>query len=87
MPKNASPVCGEKHFSLDGCHFVCTVTQVGADLFQPHVRYEAGLPDTEPTDLQDDVAPYRTLAEAWRHAEQQATRWTHDQQANRTGRM
>lgn len=74
-------------FIYGGCRFVCQVEQVSDEAFQPHVRYESGMPGIDSTALQDDTAPYRTKLEASRHAQQQAIRWVHDRQGDGTGRF
>lgn len=77
----------ETTFIYQGFQFICGVDPVGPELFQPRVMYESGLPGVAATPLQDDAAPYRTMAEAQRHAEQQAIRWVHDRQGDSAGRM
>jgi hypothetical protein len=74
-------------FIYRGCRFICAVEQIDADFFQPHVQYESGISHLEAKALQDDTAPYRTIAEARRHAQQQAVRWVHDQQGSGIGQM
>ena len=74
-------------FIYSGCRFVCEVEHVSAEAFQPHVRYESGMPGIDSMALQDDAAPYRTTLEAMRHAQQQAIRWVHDHQGDGTGRF
>lgn len=74
-------------FIYSGCRFVCEVECVSDAVFQPHVRYESGMPGIDAMALQDDTAPYRTSAEALRHALQQAVRWVHDHKGDGTGRF
>jgi hypothetical protein len=77
----------EMPFIYGGCRFVCQVEHVLDDAFQPHVRYESGMPGVAATALQDDTQPYTTMAEASRHAQQQAIRWVHDHQGDGAGRF
>ena len=74
-------------FIYSECQFVYLVEHISDEAFQPHVRYESGMPGIDSTTLQDDTAPYRTVAEAMRHAQQQAIRWVHDHQGDGTGRF
>lgn len=74
-------------FIYSSCRFACQVERLSDEAFQPHVRYESGMPGIGATALQDDTAPYRTQAEALRHAQQQAIRWVHDHQGDGTGRF
>jgi hypothetical protein len=74
-------------FIYRGCRFICAVECIDADLFQPHVQYESGISHLKARALGDDTAPYRTIAEARRHAQQQAIRWVHDQQGSGVGQM
>lgn len=65
-------------FEYRECRFICSVVELGGDLFQPHVLYQFGVPGVEQVELPRDSEPYSTSAEALRHAQQQAVRWVHD---------
>jgi hypothetical protein len=71
MPDNVRP------FIYRGYRFTLQVEVTDAGFFRPTVAYYAER-DAKPITLPPDADPYRTEAEAWRHAEQQAIRWVHD---------
>jgi len=75
-------------FSFAGRAFVCAARRTDTGLFQPVVMYRAR--DGEGggvVQLPFDTEPYATLAEALRHAEQQAVRWMHDRTGDGQGRF
>jgi hypothetical protein len=74
-------------FSYRGCEFLCSVTSTAPAAFMPHVLYKAGLEATEQFALPVDTDAYGSLAEARRHAEQQAIRWVHDRSGDGQGRF
>lgn len=74
-------------FEYRGCHFTCSVHQSGPDAYQPLVLYRYGLMTLEQIALPEDTAPYATAAEAMRHAQQQAVRWTHDRTGSNAGQL
>jgi hypothetical protein len=65
-------------FLYKGRVFVCAARLTEEGLFQPVVTRQASDGEGGTTELPPDTAPYASAAEAVRHAEQQAVRWTHD---------
>ena len=74
-------------FEYHGCHFMCSVRQSGPDTYQASVLYRYGLLTLEQLALPEDTGPYATAAEAMRHAQQQAVRWTHDRTGDGQGQF
>ena len=78
----------ERPFIYRGYRFRLQVEVTDAGYFQPTAAHygerggervtERSERDAKPMALPPDGDPYRTEAEAWRHAEQQAIRWVHD---------
>jgi hypothetical protein len=65
-------------FSYGGRVFVCAALRTAIGLYQPIAMCQAIDGQGGMTQLPFDTEPYNSVAEAVRHAEQQAVRWTHD---------
>lgn len=74
-------------FSYRGCEFQCSVEATRSETYLPHVQYRSGVAGIEQIALPVDTEPYASVAEARRHAEQQAIRWTHDRSGDGQGRF
>jgi len=66
----------DQEFLYQGCRFLCGVRRTGAESFAAHAAYRDGLPGVAPMTLPADTEAYGTAAEALRHAQQNAMRWT-----------
>ncbi|WP_371435065.1 DUF3606 domain-containing protein [Polaromonas sp.] len=77
----------EHAFEYGSVRFTLKVTPDEAGVFLPHVHYVEGIVGMAPNELPIDAGPYDSAAEAWRHAEQQAVRWVHDQTGDGRGRF
>lgn len=86
MPSDA--LVSPTPFSFAGRAFVCAARRTDTGMFQPVVMYQASNGEgTGVVELPPDTDPYGTVAEALRHAEQQAVRWMHDRTGDGQGRF
>lgn len=74
-------------FSFAGRTFVCAARRNATGMYQPVVICQANDSQGGVTELPSDTEPYLTVAEALRHAEQQAVRWMHDRTGDGQGRF
>ncbi|MEJ8852696.1 hypothetical protein [Variovorax rhizosphaerae] len=74
-------------FHYRGYDFMCTAHPVDEATFQPRVLCLRGNDSVQQVELLQDSDAYGSLAEALRHAEQQAVRWVHDRTGDGQGRF
>jgi hypothetical protein len=86
-PTTSAAMSSDLPFEYRGCSFICSAVQEPSGLYRGHVLYRSGLLGVEQTALPVDTDPYASAAEALRHAEQQAVRWTNDRTGDGKGRF